>query len=142
MGFTTANANQLLNDLLCTYQRSNNEPIKKSWLGLSLTVPQIDGSNFTEPQEGPTGYHRILIGSNDRLLSRKMSTPTAGVSENTIDLNFPPALYAYGPVVYIGIFRERNGGTPEYIAPITVPFSVTVGKTLTFKTGALRFSLI
>lgn len=141
MGYVVSEANRLLDDLLCTSQRSQSEAIKQAWLGLSLTVPETDGSSFTEPQYA-TGYARILIGSNDRLLSRKMSTPLTGTSENTIDLNFPPCISVYGPIVYLGIFRERTGGTPLYIAPLTTSVSAQEGRSLTFRTGALRFSLL
>lgn len=141
MSYVVSEANRLLDELLCTSQRSQSEAIKQAWLGLSLTVPETDGSNFTEPQYA-TGYARTLIGSNDRYSSRKMSTPLAGTSENTIDLNFPPCLSVYGPIVYLGVFREQTGGMPLYTAPLTTPVSAQEGKSLTFRTGALRFSLV
>jgi len=132
MGFISAYANELLASILCTTLDSSNT---ECWLGLSSTIPNLDGSNFTEPQPGPTGYQRVLIGTTNNANSRAMSYPSNGTSSNIKDINFPPVISNYNDIVYIGLFRQREGGVPIYTAPCSTPISTEIGKSITFKAG-------
>ena len=114
-GFTTAKATSIL-----------SKNIKSTiYIGLSSTVPNKDGSNFTEPASS-TGYRRAPFGTVNTSIS-------AQVANNDIIFVFE-ALEDCGSFTHVGLFDSATGGTPFLVGALTS--AITSGSGLAEPSGA------
>lgn len=108
-GFTTDRATTIL-----------SQNIKKTtYVGLSTTVPNKSGTNFTEPAS-TTGYARHLLGDLDTSIA-------AQVANNDIVFLFE-ALADCGSFTHIGLFDDQNAASkPFLIGQLTNAITVNTG---------------
>ncbi len=108
-----------------------------SWfLGLSLTTPNDDGTNFTEPTGG--AYARVTITNN--ATNFPAATTVGGVTSKTngVAFAFVTPTANWGMVVAYGFFTALSGGTPEWTNPLDTPITVNTGNTpVQFAAGTL-----
>ena len=105
-GFTTARASKILTDNIKS----------TTYIGLSSTVPNKDGSNFTEPASS-TGYRRAQIGTLN-------TSKSAQIANDDIIFVFE-ALADCGSFTHVGLFDKDTGGTPFLVGALTS--AITVG---------------
>ncbi len=123
MALTTAAKNALLVDHHDT----------TVYYGLSTTVPNATGGNFTEPTIGVNGYARKQIDTGD------WDTPASGESANTAEEAFPAASGGnWGTILAIGRFSAATGGVPDVVKQLTSSVVVNDGSTFKFAAGALK----
>ena len=96
--FTGVNANNPLGD--------------KCYLGLSLTEPNADGSNFTEP-EYAYGYSRMILGEGEGWRYHAISfAQSVGNGSyyvfNDKEIEFPQATALWGTLTHFGLFSSLN----------------------------------
>jgi hypothetical protein len=154
---TTSFANNILKYFFCQSDKFNAENTGECYLGLSMTPPNADGSNFTEPDPDTTGYQRkqicILSAKN---YTNLMSEPANGFIENTQEITFNEAKENYpSDITHFGIFHTKDvrDGIPLYTHPLTKPnpnpetgeyepqsVSVSKDEVLIFRKGALSLN--
>lgn len=95
--------------------------------GISLTIPNDDGTNFTEPVGG--NYGRVAKTNN--ATNFPPATTTAGITTKTngTAITYPNPSAAWGPIRAYGWFTAATGGLPEYTNELDDP--ITVGATNT-----------
>ena len=94
-----------------------------TYLGLSYTKPNRDGTGVTEPNED-TGYERVVLGVYDETLSKKMVTAVDGVTKNTNDeihfneanIEYPQNVTHY--LIYMGNNLAMYGELTNAIKPV------------------------
>ena len=97
------------NNSLLEFAASNH------FVGLSITEPNRDGSNVTEPSSG--GYARVGIQDG-------FADPVDGILENNVAIAFPQTTgpWAAGsPLTHAVIFDAPTGGNLIRIAQLTPP---------------------
>lgn len=151
---TTAFANQILKYFFAQSTKMDASGANICYLGLSMSTPNIDGSNFEEPDPTTTGYKRKQICVNQAIqYTNLMSVPADGYIENTEEITFNEALADYPKeITHFGIFHAEEGDTPLYVHPLTasepdengeyqpLPVTVTAGEVLIFRQGALSLN--
>lgn len=101
---TTTRANDILNGLF----RGSNV-----YIGLSTTVPNTSGGNFTEP-DSATGYKRYLLNSaymnqaSSKQISNNATLFLYESDDNAATVN----------VGYVGLFSAPSGGTPYFVGAL------------------------
>lgn len=106
------------------------------YFGLSTTVPNDDGTNFTEPA---TGSYARVSKTNDSTNFPDAST-TSGVTSksNGTAITFPNPTADWGTIVAYGIFTASSGGTPSYVFELDAAITVKNGNTpVEFAIGAV-----
>lgn len=106
------------------------------YLGLSVTAPNEDGTNFTEPTIG--AYARAAVTNN--LTNFPNAATVAGVTtkKNGAAIAFPNPTGLWGAIIYYGWFTVATGGTPEWTAPLDTPITVQAGNSpVQFDVGQL-----
>jgi hypothetical protein len=99
---TDIGENRVLDFLLGSTAPANYE------LGVSETIPNENGTNFTEPVGN--GYARVVIANN----ATSFPAATGGQKDNGIVFEFPPATGPWGsgapsPMKYWGLFDQGTG---------------------------------
>jgi hypothetical protein len=108
MGYTIEKANSILNaDFKNTY-----------YIGLSTTVPNDAGGNFTEPLAS-AGYKR------PKLAVKSASNKQV---QNYEIMYFGEATSDWGTILYFGIFTSETEKVPHYFGKIDKEGGVTVLK--------------
>lgn len=102
------------------------------FIGLSTTLPTIDGGNFTEPA-GTTGYTKISYPTGVSYWTE----PVNRVCTNQQPITFPDALTQYPTVVAIGIFDETSDTVPIYFGHIDLGKSIDLGDGYYFPPGKI-----
>lgn len=109
------------------------------YLGISTTVPNDDGTNFTEPVGG--AYARVAITNNATSFPASTTVNNDTVKSNGIKFTFPNPTGVWGNIVYYGFFTAASGGTPEYSNPLDAAVTVRSGNTpVEFDIGQLQMS--
>lgn len=109
------------------------------YLGLSTTIPNDDGTNFTEPVGG--AYARVPITNNATNFP-----PAQTVSNDTTKINgakftFVNPTGQWGSISHYGFFTAATGGTPEYSNALDAAITVRAGNTpVEFDIGQLVMS--
>ncbi|MGI6594987.1 MAG: phage tail fiber protein [Christensenellales bacterium] len=111
------------------------------YIGLSTTLPDASGNNFTEP-DATTGYSKVMIGNYNQSSTMLMSPATAGTISNTENIIFfPEATSAWGTITHFGIFTSKTSTVPIMWGALTTSISVPSGYIPIFRAGALNVSL-
>lgn len=110
------------------------------YLGLSSTVPNDDGTNFSEPSGG--GYARVLLGASAQSLTQKMGTPANRATENVEIIYFPETTAQWSGLTRWGLFTSASGGTPEIWGTLTGgPITIPSGYIPLFRVGSFGLSI-
>lgn len=102
------------------------------YIGLSTTLPTIDGGNFTEPA-GSTGYTKVSYPTGVSYWTE----PVNRVTSNQQEINLPLALTQYPTIVAIGIFDESSSTVPIYFGHIDLGRSVGIEDGYYFPPGKI-----
>jgi len=106
------------------------------YMGLSTTVPNDDGTNFTEPVGG--SYARKGMTNNVTNFPNAITTSGVTTKSNGTDITFTNPTGFWGQLVYYGWFVASSGGTPEYHNPLDTGITVQSGNTpVQFAAGQL-----
>lgn len=97
------------------------------YLGLSTTLPNEDGSGFTEPVGG--SYARVAITNNATNFPAAVTSSGTTTKSNGIKFTFPNPTGTWGAIVYYGFFTASTGGTAQYVAPLDAGITVRNGNT-------------
>lgn len=109
------------------------------YLGLSSTVPAVDGSNFTEPSTG--GYVRLATSASDW---SGASGASPSVKANSTAFTWPVATddwLAGAELVAFGLFDAPVAGSAVVLGELTVPKAVSAGDTPVCHPGKLQIKL-
>lgn len=129
------------------------------YLGFSSTVPNADGSNFTEPSPAAyPSYKRIQLNINEATQwTDRWGTISGGKVSNAEEITSAECLETDGwpELVYFGIFTTESGGTPimgDYLTDPdgepdedgkypAKPLDVAYNHVAVFRIGTLQLSL-
>lgn len=103
------------------------------YLGLSTTMPNVDGSNVTEPSSG-TGYARVALTC--------MTAPTNGVITNSQIITFAESTADWGVVRAFILFGSQSGSDPLVYNSLTTPKTVEMDTIVVIKPGNLTLKLL
>lgn len=127
MPITTQFANQILNALL----QGAQIPAEGGWIGLSSTVPNLDGTNWTELGAADFGnYGRAS-------LSGLVSSGSSGSGTNGGQVNFPVPTVGGGNVAAWGVWTAPTGGTLRGFVAQQPALPIVAGRAVRFVVGAL-----
>jgi len=106
---------------------------EKYYIGLSLTKPNVNGTNVTEPSES-AGYRRVELTS--------LSEPSSGVVTNQYSINFEESTSAWGTIAYFVIFDSEAVGSGNLLmyGDLTTARTVEAATIMTIKEGYLTLS--
>lgn len=110
------------------------------YLGLSTTVPNDDGSNFTEPTIGSLAYARVAITNNATNWPAASTSAGNTTKANGAAFTFPNPTGYWGnaPIVGYGFFLASSGGTPRYVYEMESPVMAKSGYSpVQFDIGAI-----
>lgn len=117
-------------------------------IGLSITVPNYDGTNFTEPS-ATNGYNRLEVQSAGWHIPDEF-----GESSNNVVFTFPTATGEWGYILYAGVFEaavpgkqsraartNKVGAVGDLLAyhALSEPVYVSTGITVEFEVGDFKF---
>ncbi|HST77290.1 MAG TPA: hypothetical protein VLN58_02255 [Verrucomicrobiae bacterium] len=106
------------------------------YLGLSTTIPNEDGSNFTEPVGG--AYARVAVVNNTTNFPAAATSSGVTTKTNGAAFTFANPTANWGQILYYGWFTAASGGVPEYTNALDTPVTVNNGNTpVQFATGQL-----
>lgn len=97
------------------------------YLGLSTTVPNEDGSGFSEPSGG--SYGRVSIANNATSFPPAAMENGVTVKKNGIKFTFPDPTASWGTIAYYGFFTTSSGGVPQYFGALDTTISPKNGNT-------------
>ena len=120
MGISTYMGNKVL-DLITG--RANNILGGLTYIGVSTTIPNVDGTNVTEPTD--SNYKRILIGQYDQNTSFKFNSASNNNTTNKESIVFNRAATNWGELKSVVFFAL---GRMICAAVLGVVFSLS-GKT-------------
>jgi len=104
-------------------------------LGRTSSVPQENGSGFTEPAVG--AYARVQVGNN----TSNFNVPSSGQLQNITAINFPESTAAWGTIGYIGFFDAPTGGNLWFWESITVK-DIVVNTTIIFAANSITIRML
>lgn len=105
----------------------------KYYLGLSRTLPTLDGRNVSEPSTS-AGYARIELTN--------LSEPSNGVVSNEQSIDFNESTADWGIVTHFVIFDAETGGNLLMYGELSVSRTVEAATIMTIKAGSLNLSVI
>lgn len=116
--------------------------IKPCYLGLSTTIPNNDGTNFTEPNAA-LGYRRLLLTDSHNNTVFGNVTISGGIASttNVQEVINCVATGSWGVIRYIGLFNAQSGGSPLVFAPVSASFSVGTDELPVLGIGDLTLSI-
>lgn len=97
------------------------------YLGLSTSVPNDDGTGFTEPVGG--SYARVAVTNNTTNFPAAVTTSGITTKSNGTKFTFPDPTGTWGNAIYYGWFTASSGGTPEYTNPLDSGITIKSGNT-------------
>lgn len=97
------------------------------YLGLSTTIPNDDGSGFTEPSTG--SYARVAVTNNATNFPAAQTIDGDTRKWNGIKLTFANPTGTWGLIGYYGWFTASSLGQPEYFNPLDAAITVRNGNT-------------
>ena len=105
---------------------------EKVYLGLSSTVPNVDGTGVTEPLAS-AGYTRVELTT--------LSEPSNGVISNKFDVSFPESSASWGTMTHFVLYDNATGGNLLMYEALTQSRSVETATIVTVKGGSLKLTL-
>lgn len=97
------------------------------YLGISTTVPNDDGTNFTEPVGG--SYARPAFTNNVTNFPAAVTVANVTTKSNGTKFTFTNPTGLWNTAVYYGWFTAVSGGTPEYTNQLDAPVTIRSGNT-------------
>lgn len=103
------------------------------YIGLSITAPNVNGTNVTEPSES-AGYKRVALTT--------LSEPASGVVTNTQAINFNESTASWGTITHFVIYDSEEVGSGNLLmyGVLSTPRSVETATIMTIKEGYLSLS--
>lgn len=97
------------------------------YIGLSIVVPNDDGTGFVEPSGG--AYARVVVTNNTT--NWPAATTTSGVTKklNGAKITWPNPTALWGPAVAWGAFLASTGGSPEWSFKLNDAITIKSGNT-------------
>lgn len=121
-----------------------------SYLGLSSTAPNPDGTNITEPSGN--GYARVLVGVSDVPVTQKFGDVANDEISNAVEIYFPESTGSWGaPLTHFVFFTSSTSAEPARVIAygeltdegVATPVTVSVEKTVVmFRPGKLVVKFI
>lgn len=127
-------ANQLLTDII------GNKSGSSTYLGLSKTAPNRDGTGVTEP-DGSAGYERTLLCMGSQSATNKMNTPSVGEVKNKEVIYFPEATGAWGTCTYYVLYDAKTGGNLIAYGALSTSISPVAGVVPLIRVDELQMTL-
>lgn len=112
-------------------------PLPNVYVALSTTVPNADGTNFT--QVSGVGYGRVLIDNDDP--ASWSNPPSSSQTLNKVTVTFPAAGGSWGSVVAFGLYDAPSGGNLLAWASLAQPKVIGTGDVASFAIDSLVVSL-
>lgn len=138
--FTHYAANKIINDLIGKSKITNGiSSSGASYIGLSTTEPNKDGTNFTEPSGG--NYKRVLIGMTGASVTQLMSSAVDSESKNPEEIHFNEVLEPWGTLTHFGIFDAATGGNLLLYNPLVTPMTPSVNSIPMIRANDLKITL-
>ena len=123
MSVTKTYANTMLSNLFAS-----------GYIGLSLTQPNDEGGNVTEPVAG-SGYARVAAANGN-------FTATAGTITNRGYIYFPEATAAWGTVLYLCVFDgSASSARLRYYGALTTPKDIEISSVPLFRPNSINVSI-
>lgn len=97
------------------------------YFGLSITQPNDDGSNFTEPVAA--AYARVAMVNNATNFPPAATVAGVTTKSNGVAITFPNPTGLWGLIIYWGCFIGPTGGVVRYFNPLDVPITPQNGNT-------------
>lgn len=136
MSFTNYLENELLDH---TFGSGVYTPPAIWYVGLSTTVPDDDGSNFTEP----TGNYARVAVANDKTQWSDAADFAGGSGEvhNLNSVQFVEATNDWGTVAHFAVFDASVSGNCAGIGDLNTSTVINSGTTPVFNSGNLSIRL-
>lgn len=106
---------------------------EKYYLGLSSTVPSLDGTGATEPPAS-AAYQRMELDV--------LSEPTNGVITNASQIDFPESTADWGKMTHFLVFDAATGGNLLMYGLLNKSRTVEEETVMSIKAGSLNLSVI
>ena len=135
MPLTYKAANAYLNHLV----GAQSAYVWTTYLGLSTTAPNRDGSGYTEPAKR-SGYARVSFGGAG-LDAASMGGASLGAITNKTTIFFPEATASWGKLTYYLIFDKEKDGELLAYGPLDDPISPEKGKVPIIREGNLTMTM-
>jgi hypothetical protein len=97
------------------------------YLGISTTIPNDDGTNFTEPVGG--AYARVALTNNATNFPAAVTTSGRTTKSNGAKFTFPNPTANWGTASHYGFFTALSGGTVQYHNVLDTPVTIRNGNT-------------
>jgi len=97
------------------------------YLGLSVSVPNDDGTGFSEPVGG--SYARVAVTNNSTNFPAAVTTAGETTKTNGAKFTFTNPTGLWGNVVAYGWFTASSGGLPQYHNPLDSGITIKSGNT-------------
>lgn len=97
------------------------------YVGLSTTVPNDDGTNFTEPVGG--SYARVAVTNNNANWPAAVTTSGVTTKANGAKITWTNPTGTWGDIVFWGVFTALSGGTPQFVGQMDASIRVQSGNT-------------
>lgn len=111
------------------------------YMGMSTTIPNADGSNFTEPNVN-TGYKRFVLTDVDNSVFGGATVVGSSASVSNEDAVMQTIATApWGTLRYIGLFDQATGGTPYVFAPLTESIAISADQLPILRVGDMTISI-
>lgn len=109
------------------------------YLGLSTTVPNDDGTNFTEPVGG--SYGRVAKTNDATNFPAAFTTAGVTTKWNGTAVTFVTPTAFWGIIIWYGWFTAVSGGVPQYVFALDNPIPVNNGNSpVEFAINQLRMT--
>lgn len=95
------------------------------YLGLSTTIPNEDGTNFTEPVG--LAYARIAMVNNITNFPNAVTTLGVTTKSNGVAATYATPTGFWGQILYWGFFVVSTVDVPHYFNPLDNPITVQSG---------------
>ncbi len=127
---TTYFLTQAANNLFRTTQSPSAIPY---YLGLSSTLPNLDGTGVTEPA-GFTGYKRVRLTN--------LGNAVDGTVTNTKKIDFDKSTSYWGTLSFFVVFDAPTGGNLLMYGSLQEPCTVNMTNIVTVRPGSLKLSVV
>lgn len=107
----------------------------KYYIGLSVTAPELDGTQVSEPSTS-AGYKRVKLES--------LSEPADGVVTNTKQISFPESIANWGTVTHFVVYDSDVVGSGNLLmyGQLSASRNVETATIMTIKEGYLKLSVL
>lgn len=97
------------------------------YLAISTTLPNDDGTNFTEPVGG--SYARVAVVNNTTNFPAAVTTLGVTIKSLATAASFPTPSGLWGVIGWYGWFKLSSGDTVRFVNALDTPVTVQSGNT-------------